>query len=309
MASKLFSPLRLRELAFKNQIFLSPMCQYSSENGMPTDWHFVHLGSRAVGGAALVMVEATAVSSEGRISPWDSGMWSDAHAQAFKGITGFVKKQGAVPVTPLAPSIPARQTGPPNHGQAGSWLSYDEELKSLDMGGFSPIPFKSLRHEPYARHKFHEFVRATSDGILLILRIPHLFHILFGRDPAYSTAPGQKIFQKIWKGLLEVKAHQIGIYSFHLFGLPLDGLGLGRFISPETEYHIFRSKGVPIVELHPFAQLKFNHLRIGADRPRFCKKRREVTLRHGFQQGVMKQIKGKVGTDQSRIGRRIQPIC
>ena len=82
MASRLFSPLRLREIEFKNRIFLSPMCQYSSENGMPTDWHFVHLGSRAVGGAALVMVEATAVSPEGRISPWDSGLWSDEHAQA-----------------------------------------------------------------------------------------------------------------------------------------------------------------------------------------------------------------------------------
>ena len=70
---KLFSPFQLKQKKFRNRIFVSPMCQYSSENGLPNDWHLVHLGSRAVGGAALVMVEATAVSPEGRISPWDTG--------------------------------------------------------------------------------------------------------------------------------------------------------------------------------------------------------------------------------------------
>ena len=100
--SQLFSPLRLRSLEFKNRIFVSPMCQYSSNDGMPTDWHLVHLGSRAVGGAALVMVEATAVSPEGRISPWDSGIWSNDHAQAFKRITAFIKAQSAVPGIQLA---------------------------------------------------------------------------------------------------------------------------------------------------------------------------------------------------------------
>ena len=72
------------------------MCQYSSHDGLPTDWHLVHLGSRAVGGAGLVMVEATAVSPEGRISPGDSGIWSDAHAEAFVPITRFLREQGAV---------------------------------------------------------------------------------------------------------------------------------------------------------------------------------------------------------------------
>ena len=72
--SHLFSPLTLRELTLKNRIVVSPMCQYSSDDGLPTDWHLVHLGARAVGGAALVIVEATAVSPDGRISPWDSGI-------------------------------------------------------------------------------------------------------------------------------------------------------------------------------------------------------------------------------------------
>ena len=100
--SSLFTPLKIRDIEFKNRIFVSPMCQYSSENGIPTDWHLVHLGSRAIGGAALVMAEATAVSPEGRISPADTGIWSDKQVEAFKKITGFIKKNGAVPGVQLA---------------------------------------------------------------------------------------------------------------------------------------------------------------------------------------------------------------
>jgi 2,4-dienoyl-CoA reductase-like NADH-dependent reductase (Old Yellow Enzyme family) len=100
--SLLFSPLRLRGTDFRNRIFVSPMCQYSSLDGLPTAWHTVHLGSRAVGGAGLVMVEATAVTPEGRISPDDSGIWSDAHAEAFAPVTRFMEEQGAVPGIQLA---------------------------------------------------------------------------------------------------------------------------------------------------------------------------------------------------------------
>lgn len=100
--SKLFEKLRLRGVEFRNRLWVSPMCQYSSVDGMPTDWHLVHLGSRAVGGAGLVIVEATAVSPEGRISPDDSGIWSDAHSEAFKRITGFIKGQGSVAGIQLA---------------------------------------------------------------------------------------------------------------------------------------------------------------------------------------------------------------
>ena len=89
--SILFSTLKLRSITFRNRIFVSPMCQYSSHDGLPTDWHLVHLGSRAVGGAGLVMVEATAISPEGRISPDDSGLWGDAHAAAFVPITRFIE--------------------------------------------------------------------------------------------------------------------------------------------------------------------------------------------------------------------------
>src|SRR3954453_7357622 len=94
---ELFDHLTLRSVRFRNRVFVSPMCQYSSEDGMPNDWHLVHLGSRAVGGAGLVMVEASAVSPEGRITPWDSGIWSQRHGEAFRRITKFIREAGAVP--------------------------------------------------------------------------------------------------------------------------------------------------------------------------------------------------------------------
>jgi 2,4-dienoyl-CoA reductase-like NADH-dependent reductase (Old Yellow Enzyme family) len=94
--SKLFERLKLREVEFRNRIWVSPMCQYSSVDGMPNDWHLVHLGTRATGGAGLVIMEATAVSPEGRISPSDAGIWSNEHADAYKKITAFIKSQGAV---------------------------------------------------------------------------------------------------------------------------------------------------------------------------------------------------------------------
>lgn len=100
--SKLFEPLTIRGTTFRNRLWVSPMCQYSSIDGMPTDWHLVHLGSRAVGGAGAVFVEATAVSPEGRISPVDSGIWSGAHAEAFSRITGFIRRQGSVAGIQLA---------------------------------------------------------------------------------------------------------------------------------------------------------------------------------------------------------------
>jgi len=100
--SRLFTPYTIRGVTFRNRIFVSPMCQYSSDDGLPNDWHLVHLGSRAAGGAGLVLVEASGVSPEGRITAWDSGIWSDAHAQAFAPIVRFIESQGAVAGIQLA---------------------------------------------------------------------------------------------------------------------------------------------------------------------------------------------------------------
>jgi 2,4-dienoyl-CoA reductase-like NADH-dependent reductase (Old Yellow Enzyme family) len=102
MPSQLFTPLTLRSVTFHNRIFVSPMCQYSSEDGMPNNWHLVHLGSRAVGGASLVCVEASAVTPEGRITPWDAGIWSANHALAWKTVATFIRDHGAVPAIQLA---------------------------------------------------------------------------------------------------------------------------------------------------------------------------------------------------------------
>ncbi len=100
--SKLFSPIQLRGLTVKNRIFMSPMCQYSAQHGILNEWHRIHYGSRAVGGAGLVMIEASSVSPEGRISPYDSGIWSERHAEAMRPITAFIKEQGATPAIQLA---------------------------------------------------------------------------------------------------------------------------------------------------------------------------------------------------------------
>ncbi|HWW76469.1 MAG TPA: NADH:flavin oxidoreductase/NADH oxidase [Pyrinomonadaceae bacterium] len=100
--SSLFSAFSLRGLEFRNRVFVSPMCQYSSRDGLPNDWHMVHLGSRAVGGAGLVCVEATGVSPEGRISPGDTGLWSEAHTRAFAPVAAFIRSQGARAAIQLA---------------------------------------------------------------------------------------------------------------------------------------------------------------------------------------------------------------
>ena len=126
----LFSPLQMREVLFRNRIVVSPMCQYSSEDGFANDWHLVHLGSRAVGGAALVFTEAAAVLEEGRISPQDLGIWKDAQIEMLGRIFKFVAAQGAVPGMQLAHAGRKASTSAPWKG--GKPLGPNE-------GGWSPI--------------------------------------------------------------------------------------------------------------------------------------------------------------------------
>jgi 2,4-dienoyl-CoA reductase-like NADH-dependent reductase (Old Yellow Enzyme family) len=98
----LLSPLTIRSITLRNRIVMSPMCQYCAEDGLATDWHLVHLGSRAVGGVAMVMAEATAVTKEGRISPGDLGIWEDRHIEPLRRIARFIRGQGAVAAIQLA---------------------------------------------------------------------------------------------------------------------------------------------------------------------------------------------------------------
>jgi 2,4-dienoyl-CoA reductase-like NADH-dependent reductase (Old Yellow Enzyme family) len=104
MTLDVFTELQLRETTIPNRVMVSPMCQYSCEDrdGLATDWHLVHLGSRASGGAGIVMTEATAVEPRGRISPEDLGIWSEEHADALRPVTEFVRGQGSVPAIQLA---------------------------------------------------------------------------------------------------------------------------------------------------------------------------------------------------------------
>lgn len=134
----LLTPLTVREVTFRNRIAVSPMCQYIATNGFADDWHLVHLGSRAVGGAGLVMVEATAVTPQGRITPGDLGIWDDAHIEPLARIARFLERMGAVPGIQLA-----------HAGRKGScdvpWKG-GRRLKTEAEGGWpvvapSPIPF------------------------------------------------------------------------------------------------------------------------------------------------------------------------
>jgi 2,4-dienoyl-CoA reductase-like NADH-dependent reductase (Old Yellow Enzyme family) len=135
--SQLFTPFRLRQLEFRNRIFVSPMCQYSSDDGAPTDWHFVHLVSRAVGGAGLVMVEATGVSPEGRISPDDSGIWSDRHVEGFARLAKGIKEHGSVPAIQIAHAGRKASTDAPWRG--GGPLG--PEARGWQPIAPSPLPF------------------------------------------------------------------------------------------------------------------------------------------------------------------------
>src|SRR5712691_9515830 len=112
----LFTPLTIRSVTLRNRIAVSPMCQYSSDDGFANDWHLVHLGSRAVGGAGLVMMEATAVEDRGRISAHDTGIWKDDHVGFLARIADFIARQGAVPGIQLAHAGRKASVRPPWEG-------------------------------------------------------------------------------------------------------------------------------------------------------------------------------------------------
>src|SRR5215471_12897401 len=127
----LLSPLTIRGVSFRNRIAMSPMCQYVAKDGFADDWHLVHLGSRAAGGVALVMVEATAVTADGRITPGDLGIWSDAHVAPLARIARFVHSQGAVAGIQLAHAGRKASCDVPWKGGAG--------LRSREVGGWPVV--------------------------------------------------------------------------------------------------------------------------------------------------------------------------
>jgi 2,4-dienoyl-CoA reductase-like NADH-dependent reductase (Old Yellow Enzyme family) len=152
----LFDPFTLRSVTFRNRIFVSPMCQYSSGDGLPNDWHLVHLGSRAVGGAGLVMVEASGVSPAGRITAWDSGIWSQQHANAFRRIAAFIESNGAVAGIQLAHAGRKASTDVPWRG--GRVIA--DGPHSWQTLAPSPIPFRDSEPVP------HELTSGEIDEIV-----------------------------------------------------------------------------------------------------------------------------------------------
>ena len=142
--SQLFSILQLKSIILKNRIAVSPMCQYSATDGFANDWHLVHLGARAIGGAGLIIQEATAVSPEGRISPCDLGIWEDAHIEKYKQITSFIMEHNAVPGIQLAHAGRKASTSPP--WQGGEKLT----LEGDGWQTVAPSPIRFGEHEEFA---------------------------------------------------------------------------------------------------------------------------------------------------------------
>ncbi|WP_405112619.1 NADH:flavin oxidoreductase/NADH oxidase [Micromonospora sp. NBC_01405] len=203
--SSLFTPLALRAVTLPNRVALAPMCQYSAgPDGLPTDWHRVHLGARAVGGVGLVITEATAVVPEGRISPQDTGLWSAAHVDAWRPVTAFVAAQGAVPAVQLAHAGFKASTYRP-------WAEHRGGVPDAE-GGWTPVG-------PGAKPFVPEY------------RVPTALDDagLAGVVEAFATAAGRAVDA----GFAAVEIHAAHGYLLHEFLSPLtnhraDGWGGDR---------------------------------------------------------------------------------
>lgn len=159
----LFEPLTIGDVTLRNRIAVSPMCEYSAVDGVPNDWHLVHLGSRAVGGAGLVFTEATGVSPEGRISPGDTGLWNDAQQAAWARIVDFIDAQGAVAGIQLAHAGRKASTDAPWRGgkpltpAQGAWPAVAPSAIAFDVGYPTPV----MLDEGGIRKVVADFVAAT----------------------------------------------------------------------------------------------------------------------------------------------------
>jgi 2,4-dienoyl-CoA reductase-like NADH-dependent reductase (Old Yellow Enzyme family) len=152
--ANLFSPLTLRSITFRNRIGVSPMCQYYSVDGFADDWHLVHLGSRAVGGAALVVAEATGVEARGRITPDDLGIYYDEHVAKLKQITSFISRFGAVPGIQIAHAGRKASTKNPwKDGNRHQKLAVEDSEGGWEVVGPTNVPFSPHSRIPRALTK------------------------------------------------------------------------------------------------------------------------------------------------------------
>ena len=192
--SLLFSPINIKNLALKNRIVVSPMCQYSAVDGVANDWHLVHLGSRAVGGAALIIQEATAVCPEGRISPGDLGLWSDEQVPFLKRINTFIENNGSIPGIQLA--------------HAGRKASFDAPWKgskqiTVENGGWEMVAPSAVAYN----EKDEKPVALTAAGIEKVIAD-------FKAATVRCIAAGYQV----------IEIHAAHGYLFHQFLSPLSNL-------------------------------------------------------------------------------------
>jgi len=198
--SHLFAPLPLRSLTLPNRIAVSPMCQYSSVDGFASDWHLVHLGSRAVGGAGLVFTEATAVTPQGRISPQDLGIWSDAHIDPLARIVHFLTERGSVAGIQLAHAGRKASTPPP---WENSSVTLGETEGGWPIVAPSAIPFDGGCSVPTA---------LTEEGI-----------------GAITDAFVQAARRALLAGFKVVEIHSAHGYLLHQFLSPLSNTRTDRY--------------------------------------------------------------------------------
>jgi len=191
MKSKLLSPLTIKDIELKNRIVISPMCQYSAVDGFANDWHVVHYGSRAVGGAALIIQEATAVSPEGRITPADLGLYQEEHIEKLQSITAFIHKQGAVAGIQLAHAGRKASCATPSEGS--------KQLKE-DEGGWMTVSSSANAFNPEENTP----QELDENGIMKVI--------------ADFKAAAQRAFQSGYK-LIEI--HAAHGYLIHQFLSPL----------------------------------------------------------------------------------------
>ncbi len=172
--SQLFQPLTIKNITFHNRIAVSPMCQYSATNGYANDWHLVHLGSRAVGGAALVIVEATAVSPEGRISPGDLGIWNDDHIEPLKRIVNFIHANGSVAGIQIAHAgRKASHSAPWERGiqlatDNGGWKCVAPSPIAFDEGEDAPEELDKQGIQKIINDFKHAAIRAKEAGFKVL---------------------------------------------------------------------------------------------------------------------------------------------
>ncbi|MEU5939248.1 NADH:flavin oxidoreductase/NADH oxidase [Micromonospora sp. NPDC047548] len=226
--SSLFTPLALRAVTLPNRVALAPMCQYSAgPDGLPTDWHRIHLGSRAVGGAGLILTEATAVVPEGRISPQDTGLWSDAHVDAWRPVTGFVSAQGAVPAVQLAHAGFKASTYRP-------WAERPGGVPDTE-GGWTPVGPGAV---PFLPH-YREPTALDEAGIARVVS-------------AFATAAGRAVDA----GFGAVEIHAAHGYLLHEFLSPLtnhrtDGYGGDRAARMRLALEVARAVRAAVGEQVP----------------------------------------------------------